>query len=301
MFHHFWDAVHPRGQGAISAHDLEQMISFVGRDNILDAQEWTQAVLTDSLPKEALTLTFDDALKCQMDVAIPVLDAYGIKATFFIYSSVFEGGVEPLEIFRLFRTVAFNNIDDFYEQFYSLVRAAHGPRYDRAMRDFIPENYLAESVFYTRNDRIFRFLRDDVLGPEKYNAIINEMIAKSSFRVEDHRNRLWMDNADIQKLHVKGHTIGLHSYTHPTRLARMPAGQQEQEYRKNFDHITAVTGQAPVSMSHPCESYTPDTIRILKSMGIKIGFRASAGTSPEYGMLELPRSDHADILRQMTL
>jgi peptidoglycan/xylan/chitin deacetylase (PgdA/CDA1 family) len=36
------------------------------------------------LPRVALTLTFDDARDSQLDVAVPILDAFGIRATFYV-------------------------------------------------------------------------------------------------------------------------------------------------------------------------------------------------------------------------
>src|SRR5690348_4468616 len=118
MFHHFSDAVHPRGQGAISEDDLVCMIRFLGRENILDAPEWMDRALAGRLGEDEVCLTFDDALRCQYDVAAPVLADFGISGFWFVYSSVFEGGLEPLEIYRYFRTVAFPDIDAFCDAFF---------------------------------------------------------------------------------------------------------------------------------------------------------------------------------------
>ena len=41
-----------------------------------------------------------------------------IKAYFFIYSAPILGEANNMEVFRYFRTVAYNNLNDFYESFF---------------------------------------------------------------------------------------------------------------------------------------------------------------------------------------
>ena len=65
MFHHFHDAHLPKGQGAISAEELTELIKYVGRDRIIPAKEWMRRAQTGSLSDIDICLTFDDALRCQ--------------------------------------------------------------------------------------------------------------------------------------------------------------------------------------------------------------------------------------------
>jgi peptidoglycan/xylan/chitin deacetylase (PgdA/CDA1 family) len=299
MFHHFYDDMHPKGQGAISATDLNEMIQFIGRKNILTPTEWMRSALDGTLPERATCFTFDDALKCQVDVALPVLADHGIEAVFFIYSSVFQGQVETLEVYRLFRTVNFENIDDFYTEFSRQVRKEYAQEHKAGLKDFDPKTYLADCAFYSDNDRIFRYLRDDVLGPIRFQFVMNRMIAASDFRVSDIRHLLWMTDEDLRNMHRMGHTIGLHSFSHPTRLAEMSPAQQRNEYTRNWKHIGSVINEAPTTVAHPCGSYTAQTLQILEDLGVKVGFRASAQTLEKQGPLEYPRYDHADIMREL--
>src|SRR5258708_17481 len=124
MFHHFHDDWHPRVQGSISARELADLIEHVGRDSILPAEEWMRRAVQGALSDNDICLTFDDALRCQYDVALPVLRDLGLTAFWFVYSSVFEGNVESLEVYRYFRTTQFPCIDDFYEHVFEAVSAA---------------------------------------------------------------------------------------------------------------------------------------------------------------------------------
>ena len=47
-----------------------------------------------------MCLTFDDAVKSQIDIALPILEQFKIKSFFFVYSSIFDGKPDNLELFR---------------------------------------------------------------------------------------------------------------------------------------------------------------------------------------------------------
>src|SRR4051812_1212306 len=100
MFHHFHGGAHARGQGAISAQQLDELLDFVGAGRILPALEWQERSTRGTLAPDDLCITFDDALRCQVDIALPVLESRGLTAFWFVYSSVFEGVRERLEIYR---------------------------------------------------------------------------------------------------------------------------------------------------------------------------------------------------------
>ncbi len=298
MFHHFHDDRHPRVQGSISGRDLADLIRHLGTDNILAAEEWMRRARQGALSDNDICLTFDDALRCQYDVALPVLRDFGLTAFWFVYSSVFEGHVGPLEVHRYFRTTQFP-CDDFCQQFFEAASSTFPHEYAGALDSFDHEGYLAEFPFYNRNERFFRYLRDDVLGPERYNSLMTTMINSNGFNVAAIAGQLWMTDEHLRTLHSEGHVIGLHSYSHPTCLSRLSPESQKEEYRKNFNHLQRVLGQAPTSMAHPCNSYGPETLRILRELGIGLGFRANMQIVTEGSPFEFPREDHVKIIKDM--
>ena len=52
-------------------------------------------------------------------------------------------------------------------------------------------------------------------------------------------------------------------------------------------------------MSHPCNSYSADTIGILRGMGIMLGFRANMEKIENMSMYEYPRQDHANLMKEL--
>src|SRR5262245_4287525 len=122
MFHHFHDSIHPAGQGSISAEQLTGIIESIGPERIIPARDFLLCARNKALGQGAVCLTFDDNLRCQYDVARPVLDHYGLTAFWFVYTSVLQGNIEPLEVYRHFRMTQFASVDAFYEAFFDTLR-----------------------------------------------------------------------------------------------------------------------------------------------------------------------------------
>lgn len=298
MFHHFHGGRHPKGQGSISEADFDRLLNHIGIERILSPSEWLYRMERGGLQNSDLCLTFDDGLLCQKEVALPVLENYNLKAFWFVYSSVFEGKLENLEIYRMFRTKYFESIDDFYELFFQKAATSLGS-YETEIKSL-----KRQFPFYTEKDIRFRILRDKVLGKSDYEGIMDELLKDFDCDKPALAKNLWMTNEDLRFLSGRGDQIGLHSYSHPTRLEGLPCEIQKEEYRKNYDHLKRVCGQGPVSMSHPCNSYNEETLGILREFGIHLGFRSNMFPKRRMGMLnlsvwELAREDHANIRRTL--
>lgn len=299
MFHHFHDRVHPAGQGSLSGDELARLIESIGPSRILPAHEFLFRANHNQLRPGDLCLTFDDNLRCQFDVARPVLDSFGLTAFWFVYTSVLQGNVEPLEIYRHFRMTQFSSVDAFYRKFFrTLEESEHWPIAEMLLEEFNPRTYLSGFGFYTDADRKFRFVRDEALGPARYRELMDQLLARHNIDVPTIARTLWMDDDAIRALHAAGHVIGLHSHTHPTRVEHLDEDGQRDEYFENYAYLSQLLDEQPTAMSHPCNSYNATTLIILRELGITLGFRANMA-QPAISELELPREDHANLIRAL--
>jgi len=297
MFHHFHDEKHLSGQGAISADQFENIIQYY-QDALLPADEWFHKAKMKTLDNKDVCLTFDDTLLCQYDIAVPILEKYNLTAFWFVYSSVLDGGIEPLEVYRKFRTVYFSDIDDFYHKFFLLVeQTEYSDEVTRSLNDYLHDDWK-NFPFYSQNDTKFRFIRDTSLGDYKYNHVMNLMMKNHNIDIKKFSSDLWMNQEHIQKLNSNGHIIGLHSHTHPTQLSKLSVIEQEKEYHQNYDFLLASLGQKPKTVSHPCNSYNTDTLSILHNLKIEIGFRANM-ENHLLSEFEFPREDHANVIKRI--
>lgn len=299
MFHHFHDDVHPRGQGSISAAEFEAILDLVQPPALLAAEEFLARAEAGDLGAGDRCLSFDDNLKCQYDIAGPILQQRGLTAFFFPYTCVFEGQLEVTELYRRFRTVHFADTEAFYEAFESdLMASDYGESAAAALAGADLPNYLGEHAFYTLGDRRFRYLRDQVLGPERYQETMELMITNRGLDRDALAAGLWTSPEGLRELRRDGHVIGLHTHTHPTLIKAMPKDRQEAEYRRNRDILHNILGEELATASHPCGNYNADTLNILTAMGVQLAFRSNMAMA-EHGPLEYPRLDHCYLLEKI--
>jgi len=300
MFHHFHGAERPTAQGSLTADAFERMLDHLAASfQLLSAEEFLHKAGRGALVDNDLCLTFDDCLRCQYDIAFPVMRRRGLTAFWFLYTSPMQGVVERLELYRYFRNTAFEGVEDFYAYYFDhVLRSRHASRAAAALKAYDPGPMMANFPFYSADDCRFRHLRDDVLGEASYNELMDEILDAKGFRGESLLHTLWLGAKEARELRAAGHVIGLHSHTHPNRLAEFSLPQQALEYAENKRILEDVLGEPITCMSHPTNSYGPETLEILEGMGVRLGFRALMGGGGG-GPLELPRKDHAEVLREM--
>ena len=308
MFHHFHDdGIHTKSQGSISKNDFYKMINFIGRNNILDADIFFEKLKKNKLKENEVCLTFDDGIKGQIDIALPILEELKIKSFFFVYTSMFEDKPDNLEIFRYFRTKYFDSVDNFYDSFYKVL--------GKDLNLFFIDN--SEKIkstkikfpFYSIEDIKFRLVRDIFLTKNQHDETMFSMIKEKQFNYKDFFLKLFFQKDDLIKLDSLGHLIGLHSHSHPTLLEKLNYNEQKNEYEKClslFSNILNKSKNEIKYMSHPCGSYNNDTLQILNNLGIKLGFKQIMTVEPEKGMkkinnssLEIARQDHSGIFKRM--
>ena len=105
-----------------------------------------------------------------------MLDSHNIKAFFFVYSSLFSNKPDLLEVYRYFRLNYFDNVDNFYIEFYKQL-----PIKNQLIKSFIKKNDKKikerKKLFphYSVEDLQFRFVRDFLIDPNQYKKAMFQM------------------------------------------------------------------------------------------------------------------------------
>ncbi len=302
MFHHFHDDLkHIKGQGSIDHIQFENLLIFLKKNfKILKAENWYKKAINNELTENEICLTFDDNLLCQYEVALPILEKYGLTAFWFIYSSPLKGVNEKIEIYRNFRMAEFQNINQFYDEFDKIIiDYGESKNVESGLENF-NDNYLSDYLIYSYRDKKFRFIRDKILGPEKYYSIMDKMISKSNYDVNEQSKKIWMRKDQISYLNSKKHFIGLHSHSHPTKINNLNIEDQKREYSINYKILKEIINDDLLCVSHPSNSYNNSTLKILKDLNIKIGFRANMKEGFN-SIFELPRIDHSILIQKLNI
>ena len=299
MFHHFHGGRHVASQGSISADEFARVLDFVAaEERLVGADEFHERAVSGTLGDDRVCITFDDSLLCQYEVAWPVMEERGLTGFFFVHSGAFVGPPDLLEVYRHFRTTRFAGIDDFYDRFVERARELHDG-VASAIDRFDPSTYLVEYAFYSDRDRLFRHLRDDVLGADRYDEVMAGMMEERGYSPEAVRDLLYMSEVHLTELRAAGNHIGLHSHTHPLSMGTLAPERQRDEYLDNMRFIESVLGERPRSMSHPMGRYSGHSLAALVDMGVQVGFRDNPSDAGGGTLLELPREDHTSVMARM--
>ena len=270
MFHHFHDNdKHIKCQGSVSAEEFEELICWLKKEYmLLTAEEFLRNAIDGILTPNMKCLTFDDGLKCQFDIAVPVLKKYNLTAFWFLYTLPYVGEkqVDRLEVYHHFRFSVFEDINMFYNCFFEFLKMTdmyENLGIDKEIRNFDVQKYRPECSFYTYEDRLFRYVRNNVLK-EKYHLVMQKMMEYYEYDVNCVKEKLWLREDDIISLSTSGHVLGMHSHSHHTSLTSLNYDEQKKEWEENKRILEALINKEVITASYPCGSFDANTIQIMK-------------------------------------
>jgi peptidoglycan/xylan/chitin deacetylase (PgdA/CDA1 family) len=302
MFHRFHNVKDSFvGQGSISSNEFERIVKFVGVKRILNPEEWLFKLKSSSLKKSDLCITFDDCLKSQLKIAIPILEKFNIKAFFFLNTSVLYKNYDLKELVSYVALTKFKSFNDFFISFLEHINI--NLNFFKKNKKYIEYSSKTKKnfKFYCEQDLQYRFIRDFFFSKKKFLKKINNFFYVKKISIKKLVPKIWMNKQDIKKLLIYGHTVGLHSHNHYSNFSKLNYIDQKREYLINFNYLKKISKSKILSMSHPLNSYNKNTLKILNDLGIVCGFRSniykphnSSKINPSN--LEMAREDSANII-----
>ena len=308
MFHHFHDGKNfKKSYSSINKRHFLKIINYVGKDNILNPKDFIKKLIKKNLERKSLCLTFDDALKSQIKIVLPLLDKLNIKAFFFIYTDIYSFKKKNLmEPTRDFIQTKFRDFNKFYDFFWKNFNFYYDSKIIlKFMNKKKKKIKKIKSIyhFYSIKEIEYRIIRDVFFDIEEFNSFMKKIFKIKNYKFEENYKKIFMTEKEINFLIKKGHTVGLHSNTHPHNMSKLNYSQQKLEYVDNIKNLKNINRSLNLlSMSHPTGSYNETTLRILKKLKIKIGFNSNTSTLKNTkkkinsSNLEIAREDCRNIL-----
>jgi peptidoglycan/xylan/chitin deacetylase (PgdA/CDA1 family) len=192
----------------------------------------------------AVLLTFDDGYADARTAALPILQAHGAAAVFFIASGFVDRPRLPW----------WDELSWIAERAGRPGAAAGWTAHYKQLGSTAAERFLDELARRTGVGR----------APVAAGAA------------------QWCSWEDVRALQGAGMTIGAHTHDHPV-LAQAPAARQCHELRHGLDRIQAETGRRPRWLAYPVgqpESFTATTRRAAAEAGIELAFSSYGGWNP---------------------
>lgn len=284
MFHHFYKSTEKElFKGSFTELEFEKLIEYIGLNNIVSPSQFLNNIQEGSKAKKCC-ITFDDGLKSQKDIALPLLKKYNIKAFWFIYTAVFEKNTSDNEVYKYL-------INKYYSSYDLFVLELKKKLYDT----YPNKNYIFDDVhdnhikFFTLAEREHRFIRDKFLNNYEYNILIKKIFSKK-YDLSRIKKELFLNKEDLNYLIDNGHCIGLHSHSHPMNITKLNYKEQLLEYSKCQKELKLLTNYQSKCMSHPNNYYNNNTLKVLKELGVQFGFH-SQNFGKMNSHLEIPRID----------
>ncbi|MBA4141439.1 MAG: polysaccharide deacetylase family protein [Nitrosospira sp.] len=238
--------------------------------SVIPLSDAVRGLRKGKLPPRAACVTFDDGYADNAEVALPILQKYGIPVTVFVAANFLDGG-------RMWNDTVIE-----------LIRGAPGDSLDLAGIDF---GKFEIGTIPQRRHAISRLLNKlKYLSMESRQAMVDAMSA--IIPVVPSR-ALMMTSGQVRTLHNAGMEIGGHTVNHPI-LARMEKDAAYAEIGNGKEILEGII-RAPVRLfaypnGKPGRDYLADHVEMVKNLGFDAAVSTAGGAATTGSDLyQLPR------------
>ena len=270
LFHHFHGKnTFYKSPGSLSKKKFSYFLKKF-RHQLLDAKDYLNDL--ENKKNKSLCLTFDDGLKCQYKIALPILNKYKIKGFFFIFTDSLNKKKITTETIRFFRYKYFKNQDLFYKKFFHFVELKKKFQNSSLFNKKKILKIKNHSPYYSKNDIIFKIIRDEILTLEEYNSIIKSMIKEKKIDISILNQKIYLSENEIRNLSNNGHIIGLHTHKHNHKIHNYTYKEELKDYKTNKKFLEKIIKKKIDICSYPFGIFTSNTNDILRKLNIKYAF-----------------------------
>lgn len=225
----------------------------------------------DNLPPRALVITFDDGYADNADVALPILQRYGLTASFFVSTGFLDGG-------RMWND--------------SVIECLRACRHDKIDLEPFGLGVLPLATAKDRRQAIEQLLLNIkyLKLSERENAVVR---LQQLCNVPNLPTNLMMRAEQVKTLQCAGMEVGAHTINHPI-LTTLTLAQAEDEIVQGRNQLQSII-DAPVDVfaypnGKPGLDYDQTHLSLLKANGFRGAVSTATGVSQAGDdLFQLPR------------
>jgi peptidoglycan/xylan/chitin deacetylase (PgdA/CDA1 family) len=237
---------------------FEKCIRHISRKyNVVLMEDFESKSLTPDKRKPFATLSFDDGYKDNLDYAVPLLEKYNCKGSFYVVSKCVEEQ-KPLWVHEL----------EYY------FKHTHLWRIDLDF-DFLPATLKKNKLPESTNQRMlyFRSLKSWLI---ETTTAQKEMVYKSLCNnLNDVEiGRIVMNWEELSQLRGAGHYVGAHSHTHNLLINIESDEELKSEFALPRKFFKEKLGFLPVSFAYPFGLCNSRVKLMAKNTGYQLGLAA---------------------------
>lgn len=269
--------VHPQRDRLWDPMDValfEKCIRYITRHYSVGLVEnFVQQEITVTSGRRYASIVFDDGYKDNIEYALPVLEKYGAKASFYVVTDCIDNNI-PTWTYILDYLFQHTKRTQIQLCFPFLIASLHVTSLASA----------EERVIYVRK------LKPQLKKlPHDERQVVLDAVRLAFDDVEI--PRMMMNWDEVRQLSTAGHVIGSHTVTH----SMLGTIKDEEEVAWELQHsgfrIREKLGFFPSTISYPVGSYHTTTMKLAREAGYKLGLAVNqlAYQPAVHDRFEVPR------------
>ncbi len=299
MYHYTRDLKHSRYPNikGLDVNLFRKQLDYMKSNFNVVTMEQVMATVKgeDSLPEKALLLTFDDGYADNYQVALPLLEEYGLQGSFFVSAKTFTEH-KLMDVNKIHYILASANIFELVDDVKKEMNFYRGTEFDFASTEELYNEYAISNRFDTKETIFVKRMLQTVL-PENLRSIISSNLFKKYVGITEEQlaYELYMTREQIKTMKNHGMYIGIHGYDHYW-LANLSKEQMENDIYKALDSMDEFIDRNCWVMNYPYGSYNENVMNYAKEKGACIGLTTKVGIARigQDANMELPRFDCND-------
>ncbi|MGM9576688.1 MAG: polysaccharide deacetylase family protein [Anaerovibrio sp.] len=299
MYHYTRDLKHSRYPEikGLDVNLFREQIAFMKSNfNIVTMEQVLEAISTEEkLPEKALLLTFDDGYADNYNVAMPILEEYGVQGSFFIPGKTFTTH-QLLDVNKIHYVLASANIYNLVEDLKKEMDYYRGQEFQYAPTEELFAKYAVASRFDIKETVFVKQMLQTVLPEKLRNIISSKLFAKYVGVTEEQlAYELYMSEEQIRTMKRHGMFIGIHGYDHYW-LGNLSVEQMENDISLALDALDEFVDKKQWVMNYPYGNYNKDVLAYISKQGACLGLTTEVRLADidKDNPLELPRLDCND-------
>ena len=259
------------GLGKVLPEQFDELMEFVSRHFVvLPLEEAVRRLDEGTLPSCSLAITFDDGYLDNVEVALPILLRYRLKATFFVSTGTLDGGMMWND--RVFEAVRQCRCESLDLTAIGIGRLSLTSRAERV------------TAFKHCIDRL------KYLPLNQRSDYVDTLVGMTDATLSE---KVMVDRADVRRLSEAGMSIGAHTVNHPI-LSSLDERRAEAEILESKQELTEIVGEEVKWFAYPNgfpgKDFLTDHVAIVRRLGFWAAVTTSPGTAQRStNRFQLPR------------
>ena len=266
IYHRVLEDPDPMRPEAMDAALFARQIAFIASSfRILPLSEAIGLLEDGRLPPRALSITVDDGYEECATLMLPILQSYGVTATFFVATGPLDG--EPI----------------WNDRIIEALRVAPDESLD--LRDHGLADYDLSGVAQRAKSARQLIERLKRLPAWTRRKVVEEITA----RVPQDAMPRMLSREQIRTLYQAAMGIGSHTRTRPI-LTRIPPEDAQREIQAGKRTLEEIIGAEVDLFAYPNGDYTMEHIEMARQLGIRAAVSTFPGAAaPDTDRYQLPR------------